>query len=113
MFDLNISEIVNWSVGSIFVFLTYILTKTWYESKEGDYWLGSLEFLINYAILTYLLSLVSELISVLWLIIVIFLVKYTLFCLISINCLTNINAFYRRLKSLNINKCFLKDLISD
>ena len=71
MFEPNIAEIVNWSVGGVFVLLAYILTGTWYESEEGYYWLGSLGFLINYAILTGLLLLISKLTSVLWLIIVI------------------------------------------
>ena len=82
MFEPNIAEIVNWAVGGVFVLLAYILTGTWYESEEGYYWLGSLGFLINYAILTGLLLLISKLISVLWLIIVIFLIAYILLCVI-------------------------------
>ena len=78
MFKPNIAEIVNWSVGGIFVILSYILTGTWYESEAGDYWLGSLGFLINYTALTGLLLLISKLTSVLWLIIVIFLIIFIL-----------------------------------
>lgn len=82
MFEPNIAEIVNWYVGSVFVLLAYILTGIRYESEEGCYWLGSLGFLVNYAILTGLLLLIGKLTSVLWLIIVIFLIVYILLCVL-------------------------------
>lgn len=82
MFEPSVAEIVNWSVGGVFMLLAYILTGTWYESEKGYYWLGSLGFLINYAILTALLLLISKLTTILWLIAVIFLIAYILLCVI-------------------------------
>lgn len=82
MIEPNMAEVVNWSVGGVFVFLAYFLTRTWYESEEGYYWLGSLGFLINYAILNGSLLLISKLTSILWLIVVLFLIIYILLCVL-------------------------------
>ena len=82
MFEPDMAEIINWSVGGAFVILAYTLTGTWYESKKEYYWIGSLGFLINYFVLTGLLLLISKLISDLWLISIIFLILYILLCVI-------------------------------
>ncbi|MGN0992693.1 MAG: hypothetical protein ACI4PE_01970 [Bacilli bacterium] len=43
--------------------MAYMLTRTWYFSKKGDYWKGSLGFLINFSILTGFILFISKFIT--------------------------------------------------
>lgn len=63
MFDSGMAELINLCCGGVLVPLAYFLTGTWYVSKKGEYWIGSLGFLVNYSILTGLILLISKFIS--------------------------------------------------
>ena len=80
MFDPNIATIVNWVFGGIFIFLAYIKTGIWYRREWKLYWLGSLGFLVNYTILTYLL--IGIITASIWLIAFLFVLVYIILCII-------------------------------
>ena len=82
IFNATTAEIINIMVGGIFIPLAYILTGTWYISSKETAWIGSIGFLINYAILTFLLLLISRLIENMYLMIIVYVVAYVLLCII-------------------------------
>ena len=82
IFNATTAEIINVMVGGIFIPLAYILTGTWYISSKETAWIGSIGFLINYAILTLLLLLISYLIENIYLIVIVYMVAYVLLCII-------------------------------
>lgn len=76
------AEVVNLIFGGVFIPLAYVLTGTWYRSQKGFYWIGSLGFLGNYTLLTFLLIGISYFISNIYWIIAIFLIIYVLLCIL-------------------------------
>lgn len=82
MFEPNIAEIVNWSVGGVLIKLAYWLTGTWYDSEDGFPLIGCVGFLFNYTVLNYLLLLISEIVPIFIVVIVIFLIVYVLLLVI-------------------------------
>lgn len=77
--DANYAFIVNLLFGGIFVRLAYRITGSWYISRKGEWWIGSLGFLINYTILTFLTIVISKVIQdVLWIAIVILVITVLL-----------------------------------
>lgn len=76
--DKNVAEIVNWIFGSILVPLSYGLTGTWYDGEFRA--IGSIEFLINYALLTAIFLLITYYIKNIYFSIGIFIIVYTLLC---------------------------------
>lgn len=63
LFESGTAELVNLIFGGLLIALAYSLTGTWYVGKKGDYWKGSLGFLINFSILTGLILLTSKFIN--------------------------------------------------
>ena len=76
----NIATIVNLICGAIFVPLAYALTGTWYSG--GAKAIGSIGFLINYALLTGLFLLITYFFNNLYIIIALFFLGYIMLCLI-------------------------------
>ena len=93
MFDSNTATIVNWFLGGIFIFLAYIKTGIWYRREWKLYWLGSLGFLVNYTILTYLLIGISSITTSIWLIASLFVSVYIILCTIVYK-IVNANSSY-------------------
>lgn len=48
LFESGIVELINFIFGGFLMALAYFLTRTWYTSKKGEYWKGSLGFFINF-----------------------------------------------------------------
>ena len=82
MFDLSTATVVNWIFGGVFIPLAYLKTGIWYRREWKLYWLGSLGFLINYTILTYLLIGISSIVTNIWLIACFFIIAYIILCAI-------------------------------
>ena len=82
MFESGTSELVNWIFGGILIALAYNLTGMWYVSKKGDYWKGSLGFLINFSILTGLILLISKFITNIYWVLGFFIFAYIILCFI-------------------------------
>lgn len=80
LFESGITELVNWFFGGILIALAYILTKTWYVSKKGEYWKGSLGFLINFSVLTCLILFISKFITNIYWVSGIFIFLYIILC---------------------------------
>lgn len=80
LFESGIAELVNWFFGGILIALAYILTGTWYVSKKGEYWKGSLGFLINFSVLTGLILFISKFITNIYLVSGIFIFLYIILC---------------------------------
>lgn len=76
--DKNVAEIVNWIFGGILVPLSYGLTGTWYDGKFST--IGSIGFLINYALLTAVFLLITYYIKNIYFSIGVFIIVYTLLC---------------------------------
>lgn len=82
MFSDVMAECVNYIAGGIIVYLAYNLTRTWYISKKGEYWKGSLGFLVNYFILTEGLLVISKYIHNIYIIVIIYIILFIILCLI-------------------------------
>lgn len=82
MFSDAMAEFVNYIAGGIIVYLAYNLTHTWYISKKGEYWKGSLGFLVNYFILTEGLLIISKYIHSIYIITFIYILFFIMLCLI-------------------------------
>lgn len=80
LFESGIAELVNWFFGGILIALAYILTGTWYVSKKGEYWKGSLGFLINFSVLTGLMLFISKFITNIYWVSGIFIFLYIILC---------------------------------
>lgn len=80
LFEPGIAELVNYILGGALIFLAYVLTGTWYVSRKGEYWKGSLGFLINFSILTCLILLISDFITNIYWVSGIFLLLYIILC---------------------------------
>ena len=80
MFEGGMAEFVNYVFGVILIKLSYLLTGTWYVSRKGEYWIGSLGFLFNYSLLTGIMIAVSEVVSDVDWILGIFLFIYVILC---------------------------------
>lgn len=80
LFESGIAELVNWLFGGILIALAYILTRTWYVSKKGEYWKGSLGFLINFSVLTGLILFISKFIANIYWVSGIFIFLYIILC---------------------------------
>lgn len=76
------AEIINLICGGIFIPLAYLLTGTWYVSRKGLYFVGSIGFLINYILITFLLIGISSFISNIWLVFILFMAIYIILCII-------------------------------
>lgn len=90
LFESGIAELVNWFFGGILIALAYILTGTWYVSKKGEYWKGSLGFLINFSVLTGLMLFISKFITNIYWLSGIFIFLYIILCFLE-GCLLNRN----------------------
>lgn len=82
MFEPGIAELANLICGGFLITLAYYLTRTWYKRKKGEYWKGSLGFLINFIILNDSLLLISKFITNIYWIIGLFLVLYIILYII-------------------------------
>ncbi len=80
MFEEGMAVLVNFVFGGILIPFAYLLTGTWYVSRKGEYWKGSLGFLFNYILLTYIMLAVSEVVSDVDWILGIFLFIYVILC---------------------------------
>lgn len=80
LFESGIAELVNWFFGGILIALACILTGTWYVSKKGEYWKGSLGFLINFSVLTVLILFISKFITNIYWVSGIFISLYIILC---------------------------------
>lgn len=82
LFDPIIAEIVNLFFGGVLIALAYELTGTWYVSKKGQYWKGSLGFLVNFSLLGGVILFISKFVVNIYLLIVIFVFVYMLLCIL-------------------------------
>ena len=82
LFESGTAELVDWLFGGTLIALAYILTGTWYVSKKGNYWKGSLGFLINFSILTGLILLISKIITNIYCVLGIFVCVYIILCIL-------------------------------
>lgn len=82
LFESGIAEVINLIFGGILISLAYILTGTWYVSRKGEYWKGSLGFLINYSVLTGLILLISKFITNIYWLPGIFVFAYLCLCIV-------------------------------
>lgn len=80
LFESEIAELVNWLFGGILIALAYILTRTCYVSKKGEYWKGSLGFLVNFSVLTGLILFISKFITNIYWVSGIFMFLYIILC---------------------------------
>lgn len=78
--DYFISEITNYIFGGIFVLLSYKMTGAWYSGKEK--FIGSLGYLVNYTILTFLFLLITRFIIDIYLALLIFSIIYVIMFII-------------------------------
>ena len=76
----GMAEIINWIFGGVLVPLAYFLTGTWYDRDIKS--IGSIGFLINYAILTGLILLITKYVFNIYLIVFLFILGYFLLCII-------------------------------
>lgn len=94
LFESGTAELVNWLFGGALIALAYILTGTWYVSKKGDYWKGSLGFLINFSILTGLILLISKFITNIYWVSGIFVCAYIILCILEVKLLNKNNSIF-------------------
>lgn len=94
LFEPGMDELVNYFFGGVLITMAYILTRTWYVSKKGDYWKGSLGFLINFSILTGLILLISKFIANLYWVLGIFAFVYIILCILEFKLLNKNNILF-------------------
>ena len=94
LFESGTAELVDWLFGGALIALAYILTGTWYVSKKGDYWKGSLGFLINFSMLTGLILLISKFITNIYLVSGIFVCVYIILCILEAKLLNRNNILF-------------------
>ncbi len=94
LFESGTAELVDCFFGGALVALAYILTGTWYVSKKGDYWKGSLGFLINFSILTGLILLISKFINNIYWVSGIFVCVYIILCILEAKLLNRNNILF-------------------
>ncbi len=78
----NYADLVNLIFGGIIIAVAYIVTGTWYVSKKEDRWAGSLGFLLNYILLTFITIGVSYFIHNIYLLLVIMVFVVIALCII-------------------------------
>ena len=76
------AEFINLLFGGIFILLAYILTGSWYVSKKDYYFIGSIGFLLNYSLLTFLFLGLSYVISNITIVCIIFMIIYCILCIV-------------------------------
>lgn len=91
LFEPRMDELVNYIFGGVLITLAYFLTRTWYVSKKGEYWKGSLGFLINFFILTGLILFISSFITNIYWVSGIFMFLYIILCFIETRLLNKNN----------------------
>lgn len=91
LFEPGMAELVDSVFGGVLITIAYILNGTWYVSKKGDYWKGSLGFLINFFILNTLILFISKFITNLYWILGIFVFIYILLCILEYKLLNKNN----------------------
>lgn len=94
LFEPGIAELVNCIFGGFLIFLAYALTRTWYVSRKGEYWKGSLGFLINFSILTGLILFISDFITNIYWVSGIFLFLYIILCFVEYKLLNKNNYIF-------------------
>ena len=94
LFESGTAELVDWLFGGVLIALAYILTGIWYVSKKGDYWKGSLGFLINFSVLTGLILLISKFITNIYWVSGIFVCVYIILCILEVKLLNKNNSIF-------------------
>lgn len=90
--SMGIAELVNLICGGVFIKLAYWLTGTWYVSRRGEEWKGSLGFLVSYFLLSDLFIKLSNYIHNIYYVIGLFGLIYIILYIVEI-------AFFDRDKS--------------
>ncbi len=94
LFESGIVELINFIFGGFLMALAYFLTGTWYTSKKGEYWKGSLGFFINFFVLTESILLISKFVSNIYLLSVTFGFAYIILCILEAKLLSKNNILF-------------------